>query len=75
MCFTDLAKAYDSADRTLTVLARFGVPRKVLAVIRHLLPRWKACVRASGRTTVNFRPARRGAGPTARMRARTIVVQ
>ena len=37
MCFVDLTKAYDSVDRTLlwTVLARFGVPPKMLAVIRH----------------------------------------
>ena len=37
MCFVDLAEAYDSVDRALawTVLARFGVLRKMLAVTRH----------------------------------------
>ena len=36
MCFVDLRKAYDSVDRGLlwVVLARFGVPEKVLTVIR-----------------------------------------
>ena len=35
MCFIDLTKAYDSVDRTLlwTVLARFGIPPRMLAVI------------------------------------------
>ena len=38
MCFVDLTKAYDSVHRTLlwAVLARFGVPPEMLAVIRHL---------------------------------------
>ena len=36
MCFIDLQKAYDSVDRELLwiVLARFGVPEKMLTVIR-----------------------------------------
>ena len=36
MCFFDLNKAYNSVDRTLlwTVLARFGIPPRMLAVIR-----------------------------------------
>ena len=36
MCFIDLTEAYDSVDRTLLwdVLARFGVPPRMLAVIR-----------------------------------------
>ena len=35
VCFID-PKAYDSVDRTLlwTVLARFGVPKRMLSVIR-----------------------------------------
>ena len=37
MCFVDLTKSYDSVDRTLlwAVLARFGVPPKMAADIRH----------------------------------------
>ncbi|CAN0066575.1 unnamed protein product, partial [Sphacelaria rigidula] len=36
MCFIDLQKAYDSVDRTLLweVLARFGVPSRMIAIIR-----------------------------------------
>ena len=36
MCFIDLTKAYDSVDHTIlwTVLARFGIPPRTLAVIR-----------------------------------------
>ena len=36
LCFIDLTKAYDSVDQTLLwdVLARFGVPSRMLAVIR-----------------------------------------
>ena len=47
MCFVDLTKAYDSVDRTLlwTVLARFGVPPRMLAVIRQFHDGMRACVR------------------------------
>ena len=36
-CFVNLAKAYDSVDRTLlwTMIARFGIPPKTLAALRH----------------------------------------
>ena len=36
ICFIDLAKAYDSVDRVLLweVLARFGVPPRMIKVIR-----------------------------------------
>ena len=36
ICFIDLAKAYDSVDRVLlwVVLSRFGVPRRMIKVIR-----------------------------------------
>ena len=36
ICFIDLAKAYDSVDRVLLweVLARFGVPPRIIKVIR-----------------------------------------
>ena len=47
MCFVDLTKAYDSVDRTLlwTVLARFGVPPKMLSVIRHFHDGMRARIR------------------------------
>ena len=47
MCFIDLTKAYDSVDRTLlwTVLARFGVAPRMLAVIRQFYDGMRACVR------------------------------
>ena len=37
ICFIDLQKAYDAVDRELLwlVLTRFGVPAKMLTVIRH----------------------------------------
>ena len=46
MCFIDLTKAYDSVDRTLllTVLARFGIPPRMLAVVRHFHDGMRACV-------------------------------
>ena len=47
LCFIDLTKAYDSVDRILLwdVLARFGVPPRMLAVIRHFHDGMQACVR------------------------------
>ena len=47
MCFIDLAKAYDSVDRTLlwTVLAHFGIPPRMLTVIRQFHDGMRACVR------------------------------
>ena len=47
MCFVDLTEAYDSIDRTLlwAVLARFGVPPKMLAVIRHFHDGMRARIR------------------------------
>ena len=47
LCFIDLTKAYDSVDRTLLwdVLDRFGVPRRMLDVIRQLHDVVQACVR------------------------------
>ena len=46
-CFVDLTKAYDSVDRDLLwdVLGRFGVPPKMLAVIRHFHEGMRARVR------------------------------
>ena len=45
--FIDHTKAYDSVDRTLLwdVLARFGVPPRMLAVIRQFHDGMQACVR------------------------------
>ena len=47
MCFIDLTKACDSVDRTLlsTGLARFSIPPRMLAVIRHFRDGMRACVR------------------------------
>ena len=50
VCFIDLIKAYDTADRTLlwTVLARFGVRQRIISVIRQST---MACGHACGSTT------------------------
>ena len=47
MCFIDLTKAYDSVDLTLlwTVLARFGIPPRMIAVIRQFHDGMRACGR------------------------------
>ena len=47
MCFMDLQKPYDSVDRELlwVVLARFGVPEKILTVIRQFHEGMRARVR------------------------------
>ena len=47
MCFIDLQKAYDSVYRKLlwVVLARFGVPEKMLTVIRQFREGMRARVR------------------------------
>ena len=51
VCFIDLAKAYDSVDRTLlwTVLARFGVPQNMISVIRSFHDGIRAYVRLDDR--------------------------
>ena len=48
MCFIDLQKAYDCVDRELlwVVLARFGVPEKILTVIRQFHEGMRARVHA-----------------------------
>ena len=50
LCLIDLTKAYDSVDRTFlwVVLARFGVPPRMLAVIRQFHDGMQACVRLDG---------------------------
>ena len=47
LSFIDLTKAYDSVDRTLLwdVLARSGVPPRILAVTHQFLDGMQACVR------------------------------
>ena len=47
LCFIDLYKAYDFVDRTLLwdVLARFGVPPRMLDVIRQVHDIMQSCVR------------------------------
>ena len=46
LCFVDLTKAYDSVNQTLLwdVHARFGVPPRMLAVIRQFHDGMQACV-------------------------------
>ena len=46
-CFIDLQKAYDAVDVTLLwqVLTRFGVPPKMIAIIRQFHDGVRACVR------------------------------
>ena len=47
LCFVDLTKAYESVDQTVLcdVLARFGVPLRMLAVIHQFHDGMPACVR------------------------------
>ena len=57
MCFIDLTKAYDSVDQILLwiVLARFGMPPRMLAVIRQFHDGMQACVRLDdGECSVMF---------------------
>ena len=57
MCFIDLQKAYDSVDRSLLwkVLARYGVPAKLISIIRQFHDGMRACVRLdSGETSEWF---------------------
>ena len=73
--FINLTKAYDSLDRTLIwrELARFGVPQKILSVIR-LIPRWHASMRTARRQGVQ-RVVRCETGPSSMVLARTPPVQ
>ena len=47
VCFIDLTKAYDSFDRSLlwTVLARLGIPPRMLVVIRQFHDGMRSCLR------------------------------
>ena len=51
LCFVDLQKAYDAADRELLwkVLARAGIPGKMIAVIRQFHDGMRARVRMDDR--------------------------
>ena len=55
-CFIDLQKAYDSVDRELlwVVLARFGVPEKMLTVIRQFHEGMRARVRTDDEHSERF---------------------
>ena len=56
MCILDLTKSYDSVDRTLLwdVLACFGAPPKMLAVICQFHDGMQACVRLDGQCSDKF---------------------
>lgn len=57
VCFIDLQKAYDSVDQSLLwkVLARYGVPAKLISIIRQFHDGMRACVRLdSGETSEMF---------------------
>ena len=56
VCFVDLTKAYDCVDRALlwTVLVRFGVPQKIISVIRQLHDGMRACVRLGDRVCSRY---------------------
>ena len=75
MCFIDLTKAFGSVDRTLlwAVLARFGLPPRMLGVIRQLHDGMRACARLNDGECLHI--ARSGAGYEARACTRAIAVQ
>ncbi|CAM9318703.1 unnamed protein product, partial [Sphacelaria rigidula] len=56
MCFIDLQKACDSVDRTRLweVLARFGVPSRMITIIRTLHDGMRARVLDSGELSAWF---------------------
>ncbi len=56
LCFVDLQKAYDTVDRPMLwkVLARFGVPEKLINVIRAFHDGMRACIRLDGDCSVWF---------------------
>ena len=57
MCFIDLQKAYDSVDRSLlwAILARFGVPPRMISIIRQFHDGILACIRLDeGRISEGF---------------------
>ena len=44
VCFIDLTKAYDDRTPLWTVLARFGVPKRMISVFRQFHDGMRACV-------------------------------
>ena len=62
VCFIDLTKAYDTVDGTLLwrVLARFGVPQKIISVIRQFHDDMPACMRLDDCRRVSPRDAALG---------------
>ena len=61
-CFIDLTKAYDSVDRTLLwkVLARFGVPQRMISAIRQFHDGMRACVRLDDGECSEWFPVEQG---------------
>ena len=61
-CFIDLTKAYDSVDRTLMwkVFARFGVPQRMISVIRQFHDGMRACVRLDDGECSEWFPVEQG---------------
>ena len=55
-CFIDLAKAYDSVNRSLlwSILDRYGVPAHIIEIIRDLHTGTLACVRVKGQKSEWF---------------------
>lgn len=56
ICFVCLTEVYLSVDRILlwAVLARFGVPPRMLSVIRQFHDAVRACIRAGGWRTLTY---------------------
>ena len=75
VCYIDVTKAYDSADRTLlwTGLARFGVPQNIISG-HSSIPRLHASMRAARRQGV-LGVVRCGTRPSLRVRVRAPPVQ
>ena len=73
LCFIDLTKMYDSVDWTLlwAIRARFGVPPRILAIIRQLQDGMQARMRVDDGSA---RISRRGARSSARACARATAV-
>ena len=62
VCFINLQKAYDSVDRSLlwVVLARFGVPPRIISIIRQFHDGMRACIRLDGNRTFQRFEVRQG---------------